>query len=426
MSSDVSGQFRNLSYSHNWVNSPQGSYALSRRDVSWSLKRTASIRQRSYMKSAVLLLALVGLLSIAGAQSNEKTIQAQTAPSPARMTLERMGPDERANAHISVEFESSDGQAVSLGRQVERLWNGGQYDEALTGLRNLETRIGNVAIGNSWRKPVPTLTADSWGMDVRIGNRDSLQSISLVLDPTSGHLFAVLRHSSGAPHWSICMSADNGATWDETFTWIGSPPTCIAASVFWQQLYVVYNSPGENAQQVRVRQFLCSDCSVDTFETGAYWAAACTLSVGDTMKEASLVYLRTHPRLYGTFLISDGSVLFCSTHQAPFYPGTGGPNETGECGTIVNAPLRAGAAGDAFHEALAERILPRLLDFGPDLILISAGFDAHERDPLGGLRLTEQDFSEATKRLRHGLRFSFLRLGSHVGSWYFLLFLLGY
>jgi acetoin utilization deacetylase AcuC-like enzyme len=96
---------------------------------------------------------------------------------------------------------------------------------------------------------------------------------------------------------------------------------------------------------------------------------------------------------------SDGSVLFCSTHQAPFYPGTGGPNETGECGTIVNAPLRAGAAGDAFHEALAERILPRLLDFGPDLILISAGFDAHERDPLGGLRLTEQDFSEATKRL---------------------------
>jgi acetoin utilization deacetylase AcuC-like enzyme len=96
---------------------------------------------------------------------------------------------------------------------------------------------------------------------------------------------------------------------------------------------------------------------------------------------------------------ADRSVLFCSTHQAPFYPGTGGFNETGEHGTIVNAPLLAGSSGDAFLEALVDRILPRLRDFGPDLILISAGFDAHERDPLGGLRLREQDFSEATKRL---------------------------
>lgn len=96
---------------------------------------------------------------------------------------------------------------------------------------------------------------------------------------------------------------------------------------------------------------------------------------------------------------SDDSVMFCSTHQAPFYPGTGGWNETGEHGTIVNAPLIAGSTGDVFQEALIERILPRLRDFGPDLILISAGFDAHERDPLGGLRLSERDFSEATKRL---------------------------
>ncbi|WP_442754828.1 histone deacetylase family protein [Methylocystis sp. JAN1] len=96
---------------------------------------------------------------------------------------------------------------------------------------------------------------------------------------------------------------------------------------------------------------------------------------------------------------SDGGVMFCSTHQAPFYPGTGGYNETGEHDTIVNAPLLAGSTGDAFLEALIDRILPRLRDFGPDLILVSAGFDAHERDPLGGLRLTERDFAEATKRL---------------------------
>lgn len=96
---------------------------------------------------------------------------------------------------------------------------------------------------------------------------------------------------------------------------------------------------------------------------------------------------------------ADGSVLYCSLHQAPFYPGTGGRNETGEHDTIVNAPLLAGSSGYAFQEAFVDRVLPRLRDFGPDILLISAGFDAHERDPLGGLLLTERDFSETTKRL---------------------------
>jgi acetoin utilization deacetylase AcuC-like enzyme len=96
---------------------------------------------------------------------------------------------------------------------------------------------------------------------------------------------------------------------------------------------------------------------------------------------------------------SDKNVLFCSTHQAPFYPGTGGRNEVGEFGTIVNAPLFEGSSGDTFLEALTDVILPRVREFAPQLILISAGFDAHERDPLGGLRLKERDFSEATKRL---------------------------
>jgi acetoin utilization deacetylase AcuC-like enzyme len=96
---------------------------------------------------------------------------------------------------------------------------------------------------------------------------------------------------------------------------------------------------------------------------------------------------------------SDNSVLFCSTHQAPFYPGTGGQNETGDHNTIVNAPLFAGASGEAFKEALSQRILPRVEGFRPDLILISAGFDAHADDPLGGLMLSADDFSDATKRI---------------------------
>jgi len=96
---------------------------------------------------------------------------------------------------------------------------------------------------------------------------------------------------------------------------------------------------------------------------------------------------------------ADRRVLFCSTHQTPYYPGTGATGETGEFDQIVNAPLFAGATGDDFLEALASRILPRLKDFAPDLVLISAGFDGHRDDPLGGLRILERDYSEATKRI---------------------------
>ena len=69
----------------------------------------------------------------------------------------------------------------------------------------------------------------------------------------------------------------------------------------------------------------------------------------------------------------------------PLYPGTGARGERGEHDQIVNAPLRAGDGGDAFREAMETAILPRIEDFAPDLIIISAGFDAHYRDPLGNL-----------------------------------------
>jgi len=94
----------------------------------------------------------------------------------------------------------------------------------------------------------------------------------------------------------------------------------------------------------------------------------------------------------------DPSVLYCSTHQMPLYPGTGELNETG-AGNIVNAPLSAGSGSDAFREAMDVALLPRIEDFRPDLIIISAGFDAHHRDPLAELKLTEDDFNWATGKL---------------------------
>ncbi len=96
---------------------------------------------------------------------------------------------------------------------------------------------------------------------------------------------------------------------------------------------------------------------------------------------------------------SDRSVLYCSTHEMPLYPGTGAITERGESNTIVNAPLRAGDGGDQFREAFETAILPRLREFKPDVLVISAGFDAHTRDPLANLNLVEADFTWVTQKL---------------------------
>ncbi len=96
---------------------------------------------------------------------------------------------------------------------------------------------------------------------------------------------------------------------------------------------------------------------------------------------------------------SDKSVMYCSTHQMPLYPGTGAKSERGEHGTIVNAPLSAGDGGAEFRTAMESAILPRLREFRPDLVVVSAGFDAHMRDPLASLNFVEADYEWATQRL---------------------------
>ncbi|MFN3743644.1 MAG: histone deacetylase family protein [Hyphomicrobiaceae bacterium] len=95
---------------------------------------------------------------------------------------------------------------------------------------------------------------------------------------------------------------------------------------------------------------------------------------------------------------NDKDLFFASTHQMPLYPGTGALGETG-VGNIFNAPLRPGDGGERFREAMESRILPALRNFGPDLVLISAGFDAHRDDPLANLQLVESDFAWATEAI---------------------------
>ncbi|MGH8090390.1 MAG: histone deacetylase family protein [Rudaea sp.] len=91
-------------------------------------------------------------------------------------------------------------------------------------------------------------------------------------------------------------------------------------------------------------------------------------------------------------------VLYASTHQSPLYPGTGARTETG-VGNIVNAPLPPGAGSAEFRAAFAATIAPALCDFRPQLVMISAGFDAHRLDPLASLEFEAEDFAWVTREL---------------------------
>jgi acetoin utilization deacetylase AcuC-like enzyme len=92
-------------------------------------------------------------------------------------------------------------------------------------------------------------------------------------------------------------------------------------------------------------------------------------------------------------------ILFCSSHQFPFYPGTGYGADHGPFGNIVNIPLHAGTGGAGFRHAMENFAFPKIDNFKPELIMISAGFDAHRDDPLANLDLTEENFRWITSEL---------------------------
>jgi acetoin utilization deacetylase AcuC-like enzyme len=92
---------------------------------------------------------------------------------------------------------------------------------------------------------------------------------------------------------------------------------------------------------------------------------------------------------------SDPTVLFISSHQYPYYPGTGAANETGAGegrGFTLNLPLDAGTTDAQYAAVYESRVVPALEQFRPEIVLVSAGFDAHERDPLGGMRMTTEGY----------------------------------
>ncbi|HCX14254.1 MAG TPA: acetoin utilization protein [Rhodospirillaceae bacterium] len=146
--------------------------------------------------------------------------------------------------------------------------------------------------------------------------------------------------------------------------------------------------PGHHAEADQAMGF----CLVNNVAVGAFHARA----VQGYRRVAVIDFDVHHGNGTQKIFWNDAETFYASTHQFPFYPGTGNSGERGAHNNVLNVPLLEGSCGEVFRGALAEEILPAVAKFKPDIILISAGFDAHKDDPLGGLCLAETDFAWAT------------------------------
>jgi acetoin utilization deacetylase AcuC-like enzyme len=155
-------------------------------------------------------------------------------------------------------------------------------------------------------------------------------------------------------------------------------------------VFCAMRPPGHHAESKRAMGF----CLFNQAAIAAHYARARY----DSERVAVVDFDVHHGNGTQEIFWSEPDLFYGSTHQMPLYPGTGDASETG-VGNIFNAPLRAGDGGPRFREAMRSIILPALDDFAPDLVIISAGFDAHHADPLGSLQLTEEDFVWATLEL---------------------------
>jgi acetoin utilization deacetylase AcuC-like enzyme len=149
--------------------------------------------------------------------------------------------------------------------------------------------------------------------------------------------------------------------------------------------------PGHHAETATAMGF----CYFDSVVVGARHA----LEAHGLERVAILDFDVHHGNGTQDLVWDDARILFVSSHQMPLYPGTGAATEQGTHGQIVNVPLPPGASGGVFRAGMLGRALPAIEAHAPQMIFISAGFDAHARDPLANLNLTEADYAWVTERL---------------------------
>ena len=185
------------------------------------------------------------------------------------------------------------------------------------------------------------------------------------------------------PTWLDGDTIASGTTYDAA---LGAAGVTISAAE--QEHFALVRPPGHHALRDRAMGF----CIFDNVAIAArYLQAECNIE-----RVAILDWDVHHGNGTEAIFRDDPSVFFVSMHQWPFYPGTGGPDDQAE--TTLNVPLGAGAGDEEYLHAFERVVEPAVTAFQPDQVLVSAGFDAHEEDPLAGMRVTEDGFRELASR----------------------------
>lgn len=228
-------------------------------------------------------------------------------------------------------------------------------------------------------------------VEAKIANEDAV----LLAHPEE-HLFAVMRQTPEEEGEINQIEADtyvSPKSLQAALTAIGGAMAAVDAVMAGEiaNAFVAGRPPGHHAEKSKAMGFCL-------FNTVAIAARHAQKTYG-AERVAIIDWDVHHGNGTQDIFWDDPSVLFCSTHQMPLYPGTGARDETGTKNNVVNAPLSPNVGSDHFREAFKSRVLPALNDFSPDIILISAGFDAHHRDPLAQINLVGEDFDWATGRL---------------------------
>jgi len=155
--------------------------------------------------------------------------------------------------------------------------------------------------------------------------------------------------------------------------------------------FLLARPPGHHAEPIRAMGF----CLFNTIALAASYALK-----EYRIERVAIIDIDVHHG-NGTQCLAekDDRVFFASLHQSPLYPGTGNADETGLNGNVLNIPLDEGTQGAEWREAFEREIIPALEKFKPEMVFVSAGFDAHKDDPVGGLCLSEDDFAWAATQL---------------------------
>ena len=215
----------------------------------------------------------------------------------------------------------------------------------------------------------------------------------ILLAHTADH-FALVRQAiprSGIAHLDPDTAVSHGS-WDAILRAAGGVVAAVDAVAAGQarNAFCAVRPPGHHAEPQHPMGF----CLFNNVAIGAQRAR-----IQHKLERVAIVDFDVHHG-NGTQAMfeEDPHVFFASTHQFPLYPGTGSTGERG-VGNVFNAPLRPGSGSAEFRQAMSGTILPALENFKPQLILVSAGFDAHRDDPLANLNLEEADYAWVTERL---------------------------